>query len=100
MEGPGGDGGRGGDGGATGGGEPESGLRQTSVGIESDFEPGLFGSMPDVLAFEIAPGYAIAVELIEASWYWVLALALLIAAALIKGIDRRIGVVPTPEPQS
>jgi hypothetical protein len=74
-----------------------SGLRRTSVGIESNFETGLFGPAPEVLAFDISPGYAIAVELIEAAWHWVLALALLIAAALIKGIDRRITSVPSSE---
>ncbi|MGH8945053.1 MAG: hypothetical protein ACRDVL_02765 [Acidimicrobiia bacterium] len=85
----------GGDGGGSG--TTASGLRPTQVGVGSDFETGLFGSMPEVLAFEIDPGYANAVELIEASWYWVLALALLIAATLIKGIDHRIGGVKGPE---
>jgi hypothetical protein len=95
----------GGDAGGTGGdvgsgGEdesPSSGLRQTSVGIESDFETGLFGSPPEVLGFEINAGFTNAVEVVEASWYWVLGLALLIAAALIKGIDSRIGKAERPE---
>jgi len=60
----------------------------------------LFGSTaPEVLSFDIVPGFSDAVELIEASWIWVLALALLIAGALVKGIDRRVSPIPAaPDP--
>ena len=75
----------------------QSGLRQTSIGVESDVPRGIFGSMPEVLSFEVAAGYANAVELIEASWVWVLGLALMIAAVLIKGIDRRLDPERAPD---
>lgn len=84
-------------GGGGDGGGLQSGLLQTSIGVGSDVPRGLFGSTPEVLSFEVAPGYANAVELIEASWVWVLGLALMIAAALIRGIDRRLDHEPAPD---
>lgn len=89
-------------GGGEDGGEPGDddgsglGLRQPQVGLESDFATGMFGSTSQVLGFEIDAGFTSAVELVEASWYWVLGLALLIAAVLIKGIDLRLGRAERP----
>lgn len=89
--------GAGGDDDGSGGGGDGAGLRQTSIGVGGDVPRGLFGPTPEVLGFDVTAGYANAVELIEASWVWVLGLALMIAAALIKGIDRRLDHEPAPD---
>jgi hypothetical protein len=72
---------------------PGSGLRDTGRGVAADFDPALYGGMdmemPDVLSVEVTPEYLMAVEVIESSWIWMLGLALLIAAAIVTGLDRR-----------
>lgn len=47
------------------------------------------GERPEVLGVELEANYAMAVEVIESSWVWILALALLIATAIVSGLDRR-----------
>lgn len=72
---------------------PNSGLRATDSGVQVNFESGLFGAMemgkPEVLGVELTPDYKMAVEIVEASWIWMIGLALVIAGAIVTGIDRR-----------
>lgn len=70
-----------------------SGLRQTSAGIQFDHETGMNGDMsmdkPDVLGVSLTVDYKMAVEFIEQSWVWMVGLLLVIATAIVTGLDRR-----------
>lgn len=72
-----------------------SGLRNPDKGLQFDHEEGLMGEMdmekPAVLGIAIDADYSMAVELIESSWIWLVALLLVIATAIVTGIDRRRG---------
>ena len=72
---------------------PESGIRETASGVQADFSSDLFGSMetgyPEVLEVELNADYKMAVEVIESSWVWMIGLLLVIAAAIVGGLDRR-----------
>lgn len=70
-----------------------AGLREPAVGLQADFEQGMYGlfekGRPQVLGAEFDADYAIAVEVIRSSWLWLVGLALLIAVAIVSGLDRR-----------
>lgn len=72
-----------------------SGLRNPDTGLQFDHEEGLMGAMemekPEVLGIDIDAEYSMAVELIESSWIWLVALLLVIVTAIVTGIDRRRG---------
>lgn len=71
---------------------PGSGLRQTAQGVQANFEGNLFGDVavvPDVQSVDVKADFSMAAEIIEASWAWMALLGLLIAWALVSGIDRR-----------
>lgn len=72
---------------------PESGIRETASGVQADFSSDLFGSMetgyPEVLEVELNADYKMAVEVIESSWVWMIGLLIVIAAAIVGGLDRR-----------
>ncbi len=69
------------------------GLREASIGIQAAFDGGRFGSLEgadfEVMGIDIAPNYTMAVEVIESSWVYLLVLIMLIAAAIVSGLDRR-----------
>jgi hypothetical protein len=70
-----------------------SGIQQTAFGIQADYSSGLFGSVaagqPEVLGVELNANYKMAVEVIEASWVWMVVLLVVIAGAIVSGLDRR-----------
>jgi hypothetical protein len=43
----------------------------------------------EVLGVELKPDFSMAVEVFEASWIWMIGLALVIATAIVTGLDRR-----------
>lgn len=54
-------------------------------------------SEPDVLGIEISADYEMAVELIESSWIWMIGLLLVVATAIVSGLDRRRSRIQIPE---
>lgn len=70
-----------------------SGLREASAGIQFDHEGGMAGEMtmdkPEVLGVSLNVDYKMAVEFIEQSWMWMVGLLLVIATAIVTGLDRR-----------
>lgn len=68
------------------------GLREASVGLQASFEGDRFrnvdGARLEVMGISIEPNYSMAVEVIESSWVYLLALILLIATAIVSGLDR------------
>jgi hypothetical protein len=70
-----------------------SGIRETAFGVQADYSSGLFGSMtrgqPEVLGVELDADYKMAVEVIESSWAWMVVLLVVIAGAIVSGLDRR-----------
>jgi hypothetical protein len=71
----------------------ETGLRDTDRGVQANYAPELFGSMDmmetEILSAEIGANYSMAVEVFSATWIWLVALLLIIATAIVTGIDRR-----------
>lgn len=73
---------------------PGSGLRDAAAGVQADYTSGMYGPMdmgdsPQVLGVEFDARYSMAVEVIRSSWVWIIALAVIITAAIVSGIDRR-----------
>ena len=72
---------------------PQSGLRATASGIQANYSRDLFGSVgpvtPEVMSVGLSADYRIAYEVIESSWIWMLALGMVIATAVVSGLDRR-----------
>jgi hypothetical protein len=70
-----------------------SGIRETASGMQANYSPGLFGSMavgqPEVLGVELTADYKMAVEVIESSWVWMVVLLVVIAGAIVSGLDWR-----------
>lgn len=86
-----------------GGGEPTEpsqpdGLRVTWVGVVADHPSGLMGELEgedaEVLAAELDADFSLAVEVFEKARIWISILALMVAAAVIHGVDRH----RSPEP--
>lgn len=86
-----------------GGGEPTEpslpdGLRVTWVGVVADHPSGLMGEPgaegAEVLAAELDADFSLAVEVFEKARIWISILALMVAAAVIHGVDRH----RSPEP--
>lgn len=69
------------------------GLREAAFGIQAAFDGGRFGEVGgpslEVMGISIEPNYSMAVEVIESSWVYLLVLILLIATAIVSGLDRR-----------
>lgn len=81
-------------GGGDGGIPPGSGIRAAARGIQADFQGDLYGQVRTVSSLngvDFQADYNMAVEVIEASWGWMILLGLLIGYAIITGIDRRRG---------
>ena len=72
---------------------PGSGIREADTGMQADYDGDLFGTMemekPSVLGIELSADYLIAVEVIEASWMWMLGLGLIIAWAIVSNVERK-----------
>ena len=71
-----------------------SGLRvATARGLQFDHGTGMVGDLsmdkPEVLGVGLDVDYQMAVEFIEASWVWMIGLLLIIATAIVTGLDRR-----------
>ncbi|MCZ6631250.1 MAG: hypothetical protein O7D28_07870, partial [Actinobacteria bacterium] len=78
-----------------------SGIRETASGVQADYSSGMFGSMEmgqlEVLEMELSADYKMAVEVIESSWVWMVGLLVVIAGAIVTGIDRRKTLETPPE---
>jgi hypothetical protein len=85
--------GGGSDGGPPGSGGPEgSGIRQTARGLQANFDGGLFGEVSPIspiTGVDFQARFSMAVEMIEASWVWIVLLSLVIAWSIVTGMDRR-----------
>lgn len=72
---------------------PRSGLHDPGVGLIADYEPGLMGQMGterlEVLSAELTAEFSIAAETFRTARIWIAALALLMAVAVVSGMDRR-----------
>lgn len=70
-----------------------SGLRLSRVGLLADYRSGMMGAMGtseiEVLGVSLDADFSMAVEAFEATRLWIAALALVIAAALVSGMDIR-----------
>ncbi|HEU5112641.1 MAG TPA: hypothetical protein VFU96_04940 [Acidimicrobiia bacterium] len=103
----GGPGGRGPGGGATGGGPDDdaidgessaeafasggSGIRAAARGLQANFQGDLYGEVRSVSALngtDFRADFSLAVEVIEASWVWIVVLGLVIAYSILSGLDR------------
>jgi hypothetical protein len=85
-----------GSGGSGGGGSgigPEgSGIRAAARGLQASFQGDLYGEVRTVTALgtvDLQADYNMAVEVIKASWAWMVLLGLVIAWAVVSGLDRR-----------
>jgi hypothetical protein len=79
--------------GGAGGIPPGSGLRQAGVGLIADFETGMMGDVGmgrvEVLGAELEADFSLAVEAFEKTRVWIGVLALVMATAVVSGMDRR-----------
>jgi hypothetical protein len=69
-----------------------SGIRAAARGLQADFQGGVYGEVRTVSALngvDFQANYNMAVEIIEASWGWMILLGLLVAHSIISGLDRR-----------
>jgi hypothetical protein len=70
-----------------------SGLRLSRVGLLADYRAGMMGDMGsgeiEVLGVSLEADFSMAVEAFQATRLWIAALALVIAAALVSGMDIR-----------
>lgn len=75
---------------------PSSGLRVTAGGVIADYRQGMMGDLDmsgiEVLGFEVDANFSMAVEFFETAKFWIAGLALVIAAAIIAGLDRKRGL--------
>jgi hypothetical protein len=70
------------------------GIRATARGLQATFQGDLFGEIRTVASFggvDVQADYNMAVEVIRASWAWMVLLGLLVAYSIISGLDRRRG---------
>ena len=69
-----------------------SGIRAAATGLQANFQGDLYGEVRTVSALngvDLQADYKTAVEIIRSSWAWMVLLGLLIAWAIITGLDRR-----------
>ena len=87
-----------GDGGSDGDGATEafapggSGIRAAARGLQANFQGDLYGDVRSVSALsgiDFQADFNMAVEVIEASWAWIVLLGLIIAYSIVSGLDRR-----------
>jgi hypothetical protein len=76
----------------TSGGPEGSGIRQTARGLQADFDGGLFGevtAISPITGVDFQARFSMAVEIIEASWVWIVLLALVVSWSIVTGMERR-----------
>ncbi len=69
-----------------------SGIRAAARGLQASFQGDLYGEVRTVTALgtvDLQADYNMAVEVIKASWAWMVLLGLVIAWAVVSGLDRR-----------
>ena len=69
-----------------------SGIRAATRGLQANFQGDLYGDVRSVSALngiDFQADFNLAVEVIEASWAWIVLLGLVIAYSIISGLDRR-----------
>ena len=69
-----------------------SGIRAAARGLQANFQGDLYGDVRSVSALngiDFQADFNLAVEVIEASWAWIVLLGLVIAYSIISGLDRR-----------
>jgi hypothetical protein len=71
---------------------PDNGLVDTRLGVLAGSQPDLTGDMDmtevAILGVDLSAGFSLAVEVFKAIRLWIAILALLIAAAIVSGMDR------------
>ncbi len=92
------------------GGPPEgSGIRDTAAGLQVAFDSGLFGAVGAIGTYFVRAdhdaAFRVVAEAIAASWIWMVVLGVLIAWAIVTGLDRNLErsirrKMTTPEPAS
>jgi hypothetical protein len=73
-----------------------SGIRAAARGLQAGFQADLFGEVRTVSSLNRADfraDYNMAVEVIRSSWAWMVLLGLVVAWAMVSGLDRRRGEV-------
>jgi hypothetical protein len=78
-----------------------SGIRAAARGIQADFQGDLYGEARTVSSLsgvDFRAEYNMAVEVIEASWGWMVLLGLVVAYSIISGLDRRRQEYEPPAP--
>ncbi|HLF61493.1 MAG TPA: hypothetical protein VI980_09980 [Acidimicrobiia bacterium] len=76
----------------SGGAGDGSGIRWTARGLQADFDGGLFsdvGAVSPITGVDFQARFSLAAEVIEASWVWMVLLALVIAWSIVSGMERR-----------
>lgn len=72
---------------------PNSGLHDPGIGLMADYDTGMMGQMDmdqvEVLGAELDVDFSLAVEAFESARVWIAVLALMIAAAIVSGMDTR-----------
>jgi hypothetical protein len=85
--------GGGGSSGPGGPGAPDGGgLRLAARGLQANFQGDLYGEVRGVTylnGVDLQADYNMAVEIIEASWGWIVVLGLVVAYSILSGLDRR-----------
>lgn len=77
--------------GGSGPGPEGSGIRAAARGVQASFQGDLYGEVRTVSSLggvDLSADYNMAVEVIRASWAWMALLGLVIAWAVISGLDR------------
>ncbi|MGA7227310.1 MAG: hypothetical protein WBZ45_03750, partial [Acidimicrobiia bacterium] len=78
---------------AAGGPPAGSGIRAAARGLQANFDGQIFGKVkgdrPDLATTDFNVDFALAAEVIEASWAWMILLGLTIAWAVVSGVERR-----------
>jgi hypothetical protein len=77
-----------------------SGIRAAARGLQADFDRDLYGEIRTVsslTAVDVRAEYNMAVEVIRASWAWIVLLALLVGYSIVSGLDRRRGAINTEQ---
>jgi hypothetical protein len=80
------------EGGDGGGASQGGGLRLATRGLQANFQGDLYGEVRGVTylnGVDFQADYNMAVEIIEASWGWIVLLGMVVAYSILSGLDRR-----------
>jgi hypothetical protein len=80
--------------GGGGSGPDGGGIRAAARGLQANFQGDLYGevrSLSSLNKVDFRADYNMAVEVIEASWVWIAVLGLVVAYAIVSGLDKRRG---------